>query len=58
MAKLLDPATGLTPGGELGLAGAATVLRLRSRYARPARALADPAPYLDLSHWRTVTGRA
>ncbi|MCY3732102.1 MAG: ABC transporter substrate-binding protein [Rhodospirillaceae bacterium] len=58
MAKLLDPATGLTPGGELDLAGAATVLRLRSRYARPARALADPAPYLDLSHWRTVTGRA
>ena len=57
MAKLLDPATGLTPGGELDLAGAATVLRLRSRYARPSRTLADPAPYLDLRHWRTVTGR-
>ena len=54
MAKLLNPATGLTPGGELDAAGIETVLGLRSRYARPAKELTDPAPYLDLSFFQGI----
>jgi len=54
MAKLLDPATGLTPGGELDAAGIEAVLGLRSRYARPAKELTDPAPYLDPSFFQGV----
>lgn len=54
MAKLLNPATGLTPGAELDAAGIATVLGLRSRYARPPKELADPAPYLDPSFLQRV----
>jgi len=56
MTKLLDPATGLTPGGEMDAAGVETVLGLRSRYARPAKQLTDPAPYLDLSYFQSARG--
>ena len=56
MTKLLDPATGLTPGAEITPEGVETVLRLRSRYARPAKQLADPSPYLDLSYLEGVQG--
>ena len=48
--KLLNPATGLTPGGEVDTAGIEMVLSLRSRYATPPKRLSDPAPYLDLSY--------
>ncbi len=56
MTKLLDPATGLTPGGEVDLPGVETVLGLRSRYATPPKRLSDPAPYLDLGYLRQVKG--
>ena len=48
--KLLNPATGLTPGGQVDTAGIETVLGLRSRYATPSKRLSDPSPYLDLSY--------
>ena len=48
--KLLNPATGLTPGGQVDTAGIETVLSLRSRYATPSKRLSDPSPYLDLSY--------
>ena len=54
MAKLLDPATGLTPDAELDAAGIASVLGLRSRYATPSKELADPTPYLDPSFLQRV----
>ena len=47
MAKLLAPDTGLTPNGDLDLAGMQTVLELRSVYAEPHRELTDPERYLD-----------
>ena len=50
--KLLNPATGLTPGGQVDTAGIETVLGLRSRYATPSKRLSDPSPYLDLSYLR------
>lgn len=56
MTKLLDPATGLTPGAKMDAAGVETVLRLRSRYARPPKQLADAAPYLDLSYLEGLQG--
>ena len=56
MAKLLDPATGLTPGAEVDLPGVETVLGLRSRYATPPKRLSDPAPYLDLGYLQEVKG--
>lgn len=55
MAKLLDPATGLTPGGAIDEAGMRTVLELRSRYARPQKALESVEPYLDLTLHADVT---
>ncbi|MDH3418241.1 MAG: ABC transporter substrate-binding protein [Gammaproteobacteria bacterium] len=56
MAKLLDPATGLTPGGAVDEAGMRTVLELRSRYAKPNKQLESTEPYLDLSSYANVTG--
>lgn len=44
---LLDPATGMARDLAVDMAGVATVLDLRSRYARPGRTLADPARYVD-----------
>lgn len=49
MGKLLDAATGLTPGGAIDEAGMRTVLELRSRYARPQKSLDDIDRYVDLS---------
>lgn len=48
MAKLLDPATGLTPGGAVEEAGVRAVLDLRSRYAQPTKSLGDIDRYVDL----------
>ena len=55
MAKLLDPATGLTPGGTIDEAGMRTVLELRSRYARPEKTLESIERYLDLSIYADVS---
>lgn len=49
MAKLLDPATGLTPGGAIDEEGMRTVLELRSRYAKPQKTLEHVNRYVDLS---------
>jgi ABC-type nitrate/sulfonate/bicarbonate transport system substrate-binding protein len=46
---LLDPEYGLFRDLRIDREGLATVLRLRSRYGRPARDLRDPSRYLDLS---------
>jgi len=54
MSKLLAADTGLTPMAALDVAGMQTVLDLRSRYARPAKVLAGPEPYLQLGHYRRV----
>jgi ABC-type nitrate/sulfonate/bicarbonate transport system substrate-binding protein len=51
MGKLLGADTGLTPLAALDPAGMRTVLELRSRYARPAKPLTDPEPYLDLRYY-------
>ena len=51
MRKLLGADTGLTPLAALDPAGMRTVLELRSRYARPAKPLTGPAPYLDLRYY-------
>jgi ABC-type nitrate/sulfonate/bicarbonate transport system substrate-binding protein len=48
MGKLMDPRTGLTPGGQIDRDGMATVLALRSRYGEPHKELTSIDPYLDL----------
>ena len=54
MSKLLAADTGLTPMAALDVAGMQTVLDLRSRYARPAKVLAGPEPYLYLRYYQRV----
>lgn len=49
MAKLLDPSTGLTPGGAIDPHGMRSVLDLRSRYAEPGKRLESADRYLDLA---------
>jgi len=44
---LLDPISGMRRDLGIDPAGVATVLRLRSRYATPAKVLSDPARYVD-----------
>lgn len=48
-ARLTDPARGIRRDLSLDRAGIETVLRLRSRFAEPPKALADPARYIDPS---------
>ncbi len=54
MGKLLDAATGLTPGGAIDEGGMRTVLELRSRYARPQKSLDDINRYVDLSSYASL----
>jgi ABC-type nitrate/sulfonate/bicarbonate transport system substrate-binding protein len=54
MASLLQPRSGLTPGGEILREGARTVLDLRSRYGHCAAPLVDVDTYLDLSWARRL----
>jgi len=54
MQKLLNPATGLTPAGEMDIAGIDTVLGLRSRYAIPSKQLFDHSAYIDLSAYKNL----
>jgi ABC-type nitrate/sulfonate/bicarbonate transport system substrate-binding protein len=46
---LLDPQRGLTRDLKPDAAGIATVLALRSKYAKPPRTLTDPLKYVDLT---------
>jgi ABC-type nitrate/sulfonate/bicarbonate transport system substrate-binding protein len=48
---LLAPAGGFAPDGALDVEGVRTVLKVRSKYGRPAKELTDPARYYDLSYY-------
>ncbi len=48
MSSLLDPRSGLTPGGAVLWDGVRAVLDLRSRYGRSDRPLSEPKSYFDL----------
>ncbi len=48
---LLHPSRGFSHRAELDVAGIKTVLALRSKYAQPPKALADPAKYYDLTYY-------
>jgi len=48
---LLAPHGGLYCDARPDLAGIATVLALRSKYATPARSLSDPSRYVDMSYY-------
>tara|TARA_B100000686_G_scaffold49170_1_gene52633 strand:+ start:6892 stop:7830 length:939 start_codon:yes stop_codon:yes gene_type:complete len=54
MQKLLNPATGLTPAGEMDIAGIDAVLGLRSRYAKPLKQLLDHSAYIDLNAYMNI----
>ncbi len=54
MQKLLNPATGLTPIGEMDIAGIDAVLGLRSRYAKPSKQLLDHSAYIDLNAYKNI----
>ena len=49
--ELLDPHDGFLQHGRMNLEGLRTVLALRSRYAEPAKKLADPMKYYDPSYY-------
>jgi hypothetical protein len=48
---LLAQPGGITRDARPDLAGIATVLALRSKYATPPKALSDPARYVDLTFY-------
>ncbi|MBI3709353.1 MAG: ABC transporter substrate-binding protein [Proteobacteria bacterium] len=56
VAALLDANEGLSPRGRMEREAMLTVLRLRSELGRPARLLADPAPYVDERFYREAVG--
>jgi hypothetical protein len=56
--SLLDPRSGLTPGGAVLADGMRTVLDLRSRFGGGGESLTDPSRYLDLSHLQAVRAGA
>jgi ABC-type nitrate/sulfonate/bicarbonate transport system substrate-binding protein len=51
---LVHPTRGFARRAELDVAGIKTVLALRSKYAEPAKPLADPAKYYDLQYYETA----
>lgn len=55
-AELLDPKDGFFRNGRIDVEGVRTVLELRSRYAKPAKQLSDPAKYLDEVYLRAAIG--
>jgi ABC-type nitrate/sulfonate/bicarbonate transport system substrate-binding protein len=52
--ELLGPNDGFDRDGQIDIDGLRTVLELRSRYARPAKLLRDPAKYFDDAYWRAI----
>ena len=52
---LLGPG-GFTRSAAIDLEGVRTVLALRSQYARPPKALTDPARYVDLTYYERASG--
>jgi ABC-type nitrate/sulfonate/bicarbonate transport system substrate-binding protein len=51
---LLAPSGGFQKKAQIDLEGVRTVLRLRSKYAEPKKALTDPAKYYDSSFYRAA----
>ncbi|MHA6323991.1 ABC transporter substrate-binding protein [Roseivivax sp. CAU 1753] len=58
MASLLDPTSGLTPGGDILPEGMACVLDLRSRHGSGGRVLSGLDRYLDLSLLEAIRNEA
>jgi ABC-type nitrate/sulfonate/bicarbonate transport system substrate-binding protein len=54
--ELLDLKDGFFRNGRIDVEGVRTVLELRSRYAKPAKPLNDPAKYLDEAFLRAAIG--
>lgn len=54
MRNLLNPASGLTPGGAILRAGMDQVLDLRTRHGPSGQALTDIEKYLDLTHMEAI----
>ena len=54
MNSLLSPRSGLTPQGEVTIAGIRTVLDLRTRYGKPGAVLDDPHKYIDLTYFNAA----
>jgi hypothetical protein len=48
---LAHPTSGFARRAELDVAGIRMVLALRSKYAKPAKQLTDPAKYYDLQYY-------
>lgn len=48
---LLAPAGGFDPVAAMDTEGIKTILKLRTRFGRPAKVLSDPARYVDLSYY-------
>ena len=51
---LLDEQGGLYRDAAIDMPGVATVLKLRSAYAEPKKALTDPGKYIDLAYYATA----
>jgi ABC-type nitrate/sulfonate/bicarbonate transport system substrate-binding protein len=54
---LLGGREGLERKGRIDMAGARTVLQLRSEFGRPQKTLGDPSRYVDESYYLKATGR-
>lgn len=54
---LLAPRNGLLKKARIDLDGVKTVLKLRSEYGEPKKALTDPGKYVDLSYYRRAVGK-
>jgi ABC-type nitrate/sulfonate/bicarbonate transport system substrate-binding protein len=53
--SMIGPREGFSPRGRLDAAAMQTVLRLRSEFGRPQRALTDPSRYVDESFYAEAT---
>src|SRR5262245_29718312 len=53
---LVHPTRGFARRAEIDIPGIKTVLALRSKYAEPAKPLADPAKYYDLQYYEAAGG--
>ena len=54
MESLLSPRSGLTPHGQIVMAGVRTVLELRTTFGSESVPLTEPEKYIDLGHYNAV----
>ena len=54
---MLGDKEGLERKGRIDMAGAQTVLELRSEFGRPQKNLADPSKYIDETYYLKATSR-